>query len=55
MHSFIFQRLYFFYHTMQLSLREKEKAEMIIFHLYLFTVILIWQSVSPSLFASSAQ
>ncbi|MBE7142125.1 hypothetical protein FT640_07575 [Bacillus paranthracis] len=40
-HSFISQRLYFFYHIMKLSQREKEKAEMIIFHLYLFTVILI--------------
>ncbi|PKJ55283.1 hypothetical protein CWE34_10520 [Bacillus sp. SN10] len=40
-HSFISQRLYFFYHIMKLSLREKEKAEMIIFHLHLFTVILI--------------
>ncbi|PEC86990.1 hypothetical protein COK00_06250 [Bacillus cereus] len=33
--------VYFFYHITKLSLLEKEKAEMIIFHLYLFTIILI--------------
>ncbi|OQR57581.1 hypothetical protein COA08_00360 [Bacillus cereus] len=41
MHSFFSKRLYFFYHITKLSLLEKEKAEMIIFHLYLFIVILI--------------
>ncbi|TXR91182.1 hypothetical protein DN408_00125 [Bacillus sp. AR13-1] len=40
-HSFTSKRLYFFYHNTLLSLREKEKAEMVTFHLYLFTVILI--------------
>ncbi|PFL73358.1 hypothetical protein COJ30_04020 [Bacillus anthracis] len=41
MHSFISKRLYFFYHITKLSLLEKEKAEMVTFHLYLFTIILI--------------
>ncbi|PEA20219.1 hypothetical protein CN941_00660 [Bacillus cereus] len=40
-HSFISKHLYFFYHITKLSLLEKEKAEMIIFHLHLFAVILI--------------
>ncbi|OWW08836.1 hypothetical protein BUE63_18070 [Bacillus sp. MB353a] len=39
--SFISKRLYFFYHNMLLSLREKEKAEMATFHLCLFAFILI--------------
>ncbi|TXR98836.1 hypothetical protein DN390_16990 [Bacillus sp. SH7-1] len=37
----ISKRLYFFYHNMLLSLREKEKVGMIRFHPYLFTIILI--------------